>query len=323
MLSKNSNNLKRLGITISNARPYSPEYKPFVEKFFDKFNKEIIHSIAGSVHKDSNERGAPNPQKYAEVTLYELTQIIIYTTLKFNKEVINNYPSSAHMVSDGLVCSPINLWDWGIKNRSGLLREETPNTIKFSLLFKKEVSIGEKGIHFGNDMYYSCQSIIDAGLTLRRVRKHLPKATILYDPEDMRVIYLEKEGTNEFEPCTLTRYGKKYNYYNLLEIEDVGKVDIINTQEYQEKVEPALIEYDTKILEILKHANRATKIAKKQDIPVIPIPPAPSKKEGQLPYKENKPTDTAPTNKGFIPPRDRYRKSLEKLSDGTSSKEKK
>lgn len=247
ILSKNSNNLKQLGITISNARPYTPDYKPFVERFFQKFNQAIIHTLPGSIHKDSQERGMPKPIKYAEASLYDLIQLVTYTALKFNMEVINDYPSSAHMIADGLVCSPINLWTWGIKNRSGLLREETPDTIKYTLLPRKEVSIGKKGIYFGNDMYYISKSISNAGLTIRKIGRHLPKVEVIYDPDDMRIIYMKKAGSNELEACTLTQYGKKYTHYNLEDIENVGEIGIIQTEEYQDKIEPTIADYNKKI----------------------------------------------------------------------------
>ena len=79
------------------------------------------------------------------------------------------YLRDEFMIQEQVEPVPINLWQWGIKNRNGHLREMSHEIIMMNLMPKGNATVTFKGIRF-KEMYYSCElAIQEMKYTDRRV----------------------------------------------------------------------------------------------------------------------------------------------------------
>lgn len=64
------------------------------------------------------------------------------------------------MISDELTPTPINLWNWGIKNKKGRLRVVDRDIMRLNILPKGKASVSRAGFKL-KGLYYSSQKAIE------------------------------------------------------------------------------------------------------------------------------------------------------------------
>lgn len=114
------------------------------------------------------------------------------------------------MIADAVSRYPINLWNWGINNRSGHLREINREVARMNLLPRKEISLTPQGLHFERALYYSCESLVSSGLMMRKRGRSYPKVIVAYDPRSTDHIYIPSADGTNFDICPLTPAAKSY-----------------------------------------------------------------------------------------------------------------
>jgi putative transposase len=67
------------------------------------------------------------------------------------------------MIADHVERHPVDLWEWGILNRSGNLQERPRQVVRLNLLPRKTVSITPNGIHFEGSLFYTCDLAMQEG----------------------------------------------------------------------------------------------------------------------------------------------------------------
>lgn len=170
-----------LGVRIHNTAPYRGDLKGIVERNFGKANVETIQFIPGYVKK--REHGEKDHRLDGTLTLHEFRALIIIHILRHNLNTeLTDYPADQYLVADEIPHIPINLWNWGIENRSGYLHTKPRDFVRLGLMPRKEATINRKGIHFGHDVYYEPPSLPNIGQSR--------KVTISYDPRSMDYVYL-------------------------------------------------------------------------------------------------------------------------------------
>src|SRR5690625_8001665 len=107
------------------------------------------------MQKEYRERGDRDYRLDATLNLKEFTALIITMALHPNQKVIEKYPVEKAMVAEGLVPTPINLWNWGIQNRKGRLRTIDRNIIRLNVLLRGKATISSDGIKCKNRLYSS------------------------------------------------------------------------------------------------------------------------------------------------------------------------
>jgi hypothetical protein len=157
LLSKNSDSLgESLGIKVINTPPYRPDWKAIVERHFRVLNDAVIDWVPGSTSREYLPRSGQDYRLDACLTLYELRQLLIGCILEHNmSHEIKDYPRDKYMIADGVQAYPAELWNWGVANRRGKLRERPPAAVRVSLLPSGTASITPSGIRF-NGLYYEC-----------------------------------------------------------------------------------------------------------------------------------------------------------------------
>jgi hypothetical protein len=183
------------GIQIINTPPYRADLKGIVERHFRILNDRIkLYWVPGIVHKDFKVRGGKDYRLDAKLTLKAFEKIIILTILEHNNSIINGYPLEKEMMTANIVPTPLNIWNWGYKHRSGVLKQVTRDEIRLNLMPSGKASITGEGIIF-NKMRYSSAKANDEGW-FEKARKKRWTEVIQYDPRDVDHIYIGKEKFN-------------------------------------------------------------------------------------------------------------------------------
>ncbi|MDC3424320.1 Mu transposase C-terminal domain-containing protein [Aquibacillus sp. 3ASR75-11] len=200
------NLINNLNIKIENTTAYRGDLKGIVERKFRTFNGKVKQKAPGAIQKEYRERGDQDYRLNATLNLKEFTSLIIMMALHHNQKVIDKYPVEKEMVADGLVPTPINLWNWGIQNRKGRLRTVDRNILRLNVLPRGKSTISRAGIKFKNLLYGSRQAIEEQWYLKLKNRS----VDIVYDPRNIEKIYIPHDNGIDFETCILLEPSQQY-----------------------------------------------------------------------------------------------------------------
>lgn len=250
---------------VENAAPFRADWKGIVEKYFDIIQTDIKPFLPGYVEKDFNERGARDYRLDAKLTIKDFTQIIIREVIHHNNHhYLKSYPRDSEMIRDEVEPIPINLWNWGLQNRSGNLIYHTPETIRLHLLPQKQATITKKGIKFKEKMLYSCETAIKESWFSEARIKGSWSVKVAYDPRDMTHIYLIKSNGLDYEVCYLLEHQKERNQFKeLVDINYLNEMEEYMAQKYEQPQLQSDINLINSIEEIVKPVTE--KINESQD----------------------------------------------------------
>lgn len=205
-------------ITVHNTAPYRGDLKGIVEQHIDLSNEKIIHWIPGRVRK--RERGDRDYRLDATLTLHEFQKLMVLSALDHNNEQrINAYRKDEYMIADHVEPYPIDLWNWGIRNRSGHLRKPDFETVRLNLLPEAEASVTQNGISFAS-LKYSSELAQREQWFERAAENGSWKIRIAHDPRTRNRIYLRLDGGKRVETCHLLTADKTFldrNWYETLD----------------------------------------------------------------------------------------------------------
>ena len=231
-----------LNITMANTPPYRADWKGIVEQHFRLDDLKVIHWLPGAVRERFRERGERDYRLDATLDLHQFTKIMIYTALQYNlHHRMEWYPRDDFMVSEGVEPIPIELWNWGIANRSGHLREVAPDIVRLSLMPRDQAAVTPKGIRF-KGMYYSCErALLEQWFEKARVYGQWT-VPVSFDPRSTDVIYLCPRDGREIEPCQLLKTQELYKGRRLEEVLELQELErmqhaLRTTDEMQSKAE--------------------------------------------------------------------------------------
>ena len=231
LLSQNIENaINNLGIMVQNTPPYRGDMKGIVEKSFEKIHSYIKPFVDGVVENKFNkvERGAEDYRLKANLTLYEITQIIIKCVLFHNNShVLNHYESDGLTIENSISKIPSKIWEYGIKAKKGLLRALSEEIIKINLLYNKEVTVTAKGVRF-NKLFYVSKYTLEQGWYQKARIEGSFKVRISYEPNNLSEIYYIKEDGINYDTLTLVTYMEQYK--------DMSEEEINKVFQYEENL---------------------------------------------------------------------------------------
>lgn len=208
------NLINNLNIKIENTTAYRGDLKGIVERKFRTFNGKVKQKAPGAIQKEYRERGDQDYRLNATLDLKEFTSLIITMALHHNQKVIDKYPVEKEMVAEGLVPTPINLWNWGVKNRTGRLRTIDRNILRLNVLPRGKATISRAGIKFKN-LLYGSQRAIEEDWYLKLKNRSVE---VVYDPRHVEKIYIPHDNGMDFETCVLLEPSQQYKEDFLEEI---------------------------------------------------------------------------------------------------------
>lgn len=251
--------VENLNIKIQNTGPYRPELKGVCERFFQTLQSHIAPFLPGTVQKDHGQRAGQDYRKKAVLNLREYSQILVRCALYYNNgHYLSDYPLTKQMIEAGIPPIPIKLFEWGLRNGSGLLRSMTSNQIRSNVLPVSQATIDSKGISF-KDLYYSCQTAVRERWFSTARTNGSWKIEVRYDPQDMSLIYLRKDRRN-YEVCKLIEHYEMYQSARLEEIMDLKRNKRQQEADFQESEMNGQIKLAQEIEEIVTKAKEEAKI---------------------------------------------------------------
>ncbi|QHA90171.1 Mu transposase C-terminal domain-containing protein [Bacillus sp. N1-1] len=199
-----------LNIKVENTPPYRGDWKGIVERHFKTINQKVKPFLPGFVDTDVKVRGDRDYRLDATLTLDEFTSIIIRSVLYHNNEHwLEKYNQDEMLIRDDVSLIPRDLWNWGIRNRSGKLRYYPEHLVKFHLLPSGNARVTGQGIVF-KKMRYSCEKGLREGW-FEDARQKSWRIPISYDPRNMGYLYLHGDDNQAFEIASLLDHQKKYD----------------------------------------------------------------------------------------------------------------
>ncbi|MDF2606229.1 MAG: transposase [Bacillales bacterium] len=217
--------IEAFNMEVENAAPYRADWKGIVEKYFDLIHIRVKPFLPGYIAKDFQQRGSRDYRLDAVLTLDEFSKIIIKQIIYHNtSHYLKDYVRENDMVSDNVEPVPLEIWNWGIQNRTGKLKYHSEETVKAHLLPRESATVTEKGIKF-KGMYYSCETAIRELWFETSRQKGSWKIYISYDPRNISNVYFLNTITRKFESCYLLPTSERYKDSSLDEVKYLQEVE--------------------------------------------------------------------------------------------------
>ena len=214
---------KRLKINLENASPGRPDLKALVERRFGIVPLKFKQFMPGYVKPDFLERGAPDYRLEATYDLKQFTQLVILAIIEHNKTPIRDLMPPSHMITEGMVPSPLNLWNWGIKNRSGALRTLTEDETKLNVMPPAKAKVTRHGLLYSM-AYYTCPTALKEEWFAANSNMQGKYLDISIDPRKMDKFYLRDSGDLKldkgYEVCKLLPRSFNYTGKSIYEAEE-------------------------------------------------------------------------------------------------------
>lgn len=204
--------VNRLGVTLTNTRAYLGSDKGVVERAFKETHAKIKPYAQGVVEPlNGKKRIGFRYELDAELTLEAFTKIVIHYVINHNlKHVVEGYDFAADMPAE-LPANPLELWNWGVKNRTGKLRQIDEELTYINMLPMGKATVSNLGIKF-NGMFYTSSEALRAGLQHRSKSVVRPESVdISYDPRNTNLIYLRPNSRfDSYWVCLLSDRSRRY-----------------------------------------------------------------------------------------------------------------
>jgi hypothetical protein len=243
-------------IRVQNTPPYRAEMKGVIEQHVDLCNEKAIHWVPGAVRR--RERGDRDYRLDAALDIHEFRKLTIMCALNYNKShLLRGYRLDRDMIADHVEPYPLNLWDWGIRNRSGHLRKVDPDTPRLNLLPTVDASITARGIRCGN-LFYTCQRALDEGWFVRARERGAEKIRVASDPRNSDRIYLRLKGDKRVEVCHLIEADNAFKDSDWYEVSEEMEVRKQSAQSAQTRVQQSDAEFNAGKAKLFEEANRKT-----------------------------------------------------------------
>ncbi len=206
----NADNLvNSLNIRVSNTPPYRADWKGIVERNFRLSNDKMIHWMPGAVNR-VRERGDQDYRLDAILDLQQFRKLIILCILDHNKHHrMDWYRMDEFMIQQYVEPYPIELWNWGVQNRGGHLRQIAPEIVRLNLLPSAEASVTHQGIYY-QGLNYTCELALREQWFVKARANGRWKIPIAYDPRRLEIIYLRLDDGRRLEACQLIETQKTF-----------------------------------------------------------------------------------------------------------------
>ncbi len=252
--------INNLNIKIENTTAYRGDLKGIVERKFRTINGKVKQKAPGAIQKEYRERGDKDYRLDATLNLKEFTALIITLVLQHNHKIIDKYPMEKEMITEGIVPTPINLWNWGIQNRKGRLRTVDRAILRLNVLPRGGATISRAGIKFKNLLYGSKRAIEEQWYAKLKNKS----IDIVYDPRHLDKIYIPNDNGMDYETCILLEPSQQHELDFLEDV--VFQQQLRNELEEEERSKQVqlTINTDTMMEQIIKAAEQKKKKAQHQ-----------------------------------------------------------
>jgi hypothetical protein len=202
---------KAYNITISQTPSYRGDAKGVVERNFNTLQADFKKVASGVVQNTrTRKEGGKDYRLNATLTLNDFTTIIVSSIIHRNRySVLDKYDREYKMPTD-MPSVPLNIWKWGIQNKSGRLRAINEENVKIALLPRQKATLSDSGIGFLGAHYTSVE-LVKSGWLLRNGKQRPGPFIAAYDPVSSDKIYFYPEpDKNEYWECFLSDDSREF-----------------------------------------------------------------------------------------------------------------
>ncbi|WP_089138326.1 Mu transposase C-terminal domain-containing protein [Vibrio rumoiensis] len=203
---------KSFSVRIENTPPYRGAAKGIVENTFKWLQADFTPFAPGVVSGTTvKKRGGKDYRLDAKLSVSDFKEIILSSILYHNQyAVLEKYDRSPDMPVD-LPLVPLELWNWGLQNRTGRLRTASKDDIRLGLLPRSKATTSRFGVClFG--VYYTSAEVLAEGWMHRN--RHVSKpdeVMVAYDPNLADEIYLFPfSDSAEYWVCRLSDRSREF-----------------------------------------------------------------------------------------------------------------
>jgi len=198
------------GVIVENTAPYRADWKGVIETRFRLLPAKFKAYAPGYVKKDFRARGGSDYRLDATLDLDQFTRIIIGCVLYFNNHhELADYDADRALLEDEVLPVPCDLWNWGIANRSGALRQYDESLVKFALMPVDFARVTTEGILFRGQHYTCERAMTERWFDKARQDRGWP-VKVSYDSRSMEQIYLHRDDEKLFDVCTFTTRSRAF-----------------------------------------------------------------------------------------------------------------
>ena len=205
---KVENMLRQFSVLIANAAPYRGDWKGVVEVRFRLLPAIFKPYIPGYVETDFRQRGARDYRLEAELDLDDVYRVIVRSVLYYNNHhVLHDYVRHPGLTEDNVPSIPLELWNWGIANLSGVPRPPPLDRYRFALMPTSEASMTPQGLLFEGRLY-TCPKAVREGWFAKARDKRF-RVSVSHDKRLTDHVYVHDKGSpSGFDLATLTDRSK-------------------------------------------------------------------------------------------------------------------
>jgi len=219
--------INNFNVTVENAAAYRADWKGIVEQRFRLLPAKFKSFVPGYIDVDYRARGGKDYRLDAVLDLDQFTRIVIECALYYNNHhEIKRYDKDPDLAADNIPIVPIHLWNWGIANRSGSLRQYPEELVRFSLLPVDEATVTSNGIRL-RGIFYTCKKALEERWFDKARQRGNWKVKVSFDPRNLDEIYLHDSiALMEFQVCKLTERSRTHQQTSIWELglsDEAGK----------------------------------------------------------------------------------------------------
>lgn len=248
-----------LGIRISNAPPFWPDWKAIVERKFRTIKERNIVWLPGAIRQRRHIRG-PDYRLEAMLDLNQFRRLMITNVISYNNtHYMKMYRMRKFMIADRVQPIPARLWNYYLGRLTGKLRKADPDVVRLNLLHKDTAAITPMGLRY-NKVFFTCETgIRDQWFTRQKGRKtrhvEVVRGSLVDD------FHLRLKGGRTFEKCELTPADQRFAGCDWYDVEDYFARSKQDARDYEPEYRQAMAEVRAMSNRIVDEAVTMTKEA--------------------------------------------------------------
>ena len=246
-ISYNFEQISELGCQVISLPSFSANMKGPVEKLFDLVQDSFKPFLKGYgvIEKDFQKRGIKDYRLDSCLTIEQFEKIIIHTIIYYNNRVLENFPYTEDMITDGIVPTPAGIWNYQTEHGNSNLLSISKEQLVLTLLPRTEGRFTRKGLVV-NKMRYDADGFTEEYL-------NGGKCTVAFNPDDASKVWMFEEGTY----TKFTLIEKKYQGMSVNEVHTQKKKQRQYVAGFREDALAAKVDLAQKINTIVEHSVKS------------------------------------------------------------------
>ena len=215
---------------------------------------------------DFGERCTDDYRLDATLDINQFIAIIIHLVLYHNNHVyMKKYKKTLDMRQHGVKPIALDIWNYGMKYRSGAQRMVNMNELRAIFLPRGEASITREGILF-EGRYYTCPLAEEEHWFDKARSEGRKQISVSYDSRDSTYIYIRYGKHNEPIECSLVEHMAEYGQLSEQELKELRNQDSAEEKREtynQQRAKGKMQEDVERIIKAAENAKAAATMDKK------------------------------------------------------------